>query len=127
MYKLQLLETYTSQGLQVSQLSGSVATANQQEYTNLKTALIGGFDNFEKWLYYESSSKLTTYNIPIENPVIASMTGSYISPAPKTNSTIPYALYSVTSSQFNSWYTNVNASASLYDQLNYNALYYSVP
>ena len=126
-YKLQLLETYTSQGLQVSQLSGSVATANQQEYTNLKTALIGGFDNFEKWLYYESSSKLTTYNIPIENPVIASMTGSYISPAPKTNSTIPYALYSVTSSQFNSWYTNVNASASLYDQLNYNALYYSVP
>jgi hypothetical protein len=126
-YKLQLLETYTSQGLQVSQLSGSVATANQQEYNNLKTALIGGFDNFEKWLYYESSSKLTTYNIPIENPVIASMTGSYISPAPKTNSTIPYALYSVTSSQFNSWYTNVNASASLYDQLNYNALYYSVP
>ena len=126
-YKLQLLETYTSQGLQVSQLSGSVATANQQEYTNLKTALIGGFDNFEKWLYYESSSKLTTYNIPIENPVIASMTGSYISPAPKSNSTIPYALYSVTSSQFNSWYTNVYASASLYDQLNYNALYYSVP
>ena len=126
-YKLQLLETYTSQSSAVAQLSGSVATANQQEFLNLKSALIGGFDNFEQWMYYESSSKLTTYDIPKESATVAELTGSYISPVPKLNSTIPYTLYSVTSSQFANWYNALYATASLYDQLNYNALYYSVP
>ena len=126
-YKLQLLETYTSQSLAVAQLSGSVATANQQEYLNLRSALIGGFDNFEQWMYYESSSKLTTFDIPKETATVVELTGSYITPVPKLNSTIPYTLYSVTSSQFINWYDVLYASASLYDQLNYNALYYSVP
>jgi len=126
-YKLQLLETYTSQSVAVSQLSGSVAISNQQEFLTLKNNLIGGFDNFEHWLYYESSSKLTTYDLPREYSTVASVTGSYITPAPKSNSTIPYALYSVTSSQFQNWYDLIYVSASLYDQLNYNALYYSVP
>ncbi len=126
-YKLQLLETYTSQSFAVAQLSGSVAISNQQEYATLKNNLIGGFDNFEQWLYYESSSKLTTYDLPREYSTVASITGSYITPAPKFNSTVPYTLYSVTSSQFQTWYDSIYVSASLYDQLNYNALYYSVP
>lgn len=126
-YKLQLLETYTSQSVAVAQLSGSVAISNQQEYATLKNNLIGGFDNFEQWLYYESSSKLTTYDLPREYSTVASITGSYITPAPKFNSTVPYTLYSVTSSQFQTWYDSIYVSASLYDQLNYNALYYSVP
>jgi hypothetical protein len=126
-YKLQLLETYTSQSAVVSQISGSVAIVNQQEYATLKNNLIGGFDNFERWLYYESSSKLTTYDLPREYSTVASITGSYITPAPKSNSSIPYTLYSVTSSQFQNWYNSIYVSASLYDQSNYNALYYAVP
>ena len=126
-YKLQLLETYTSQSAVVSQISGSVAVSNQQEYLNLKNALIGGFDNFEKWLYYESSSKLTTYDLPREYSTVPNITGSYITPAPKSNSTVPYSLYSVTSSQFKTWYDNLYETASLYDDLNYNSLQYSVP
>jgi len=126
-YKLQLLESYTSQSFAVAKLSGSVATANQQEYLNLKTTLIGGFDNFEQWMYYESSSKLTTFDIPKETATVFELTGSYITPVPKSTSTMPYALYSITSSQFRNWYDTLYASASLYDQLNYNALYYSIP
>jgi hypothetical protein len=36
-YKLELLEYYTSQSIAVSQLSGSVATTNVQDFLNLKT------------------------------------------------------------------------------------------
>ena len=126
-YKLQLLEYYTSQSFAVSQISGSVATTNQLDFEQQKTNLIGGFDEFEKYLYYDSSSKLTTYEVPILTPNVSSVTGSYIQPAPKSNLTLPYTLYSITSSQFTTWYTNVFNSASLYDVLNINSLAYAIP
>jgi hypothetical protein len=89
--------------------------------------LISGFDGFEKFLYYESSSKLTTYDIAKENAVYSELTGSYVQPVPKSNTTIPYTLYSVTSSQFNTWYNSLLDSASLYDSFNLNSLEYSLP
>jgi len=126
-YKLELLEYYTSQSIIVSQISGSVATTNATDYESNKTNLISGFDAFEKYLYYESSSKLTSNPIPNEYAIVAAVTGSYISPTPKVNTTIPYTLASTTSSIFTTWYNNVYASASLYDTLNYNALVYAIP
>ena len=126
-YKLQLLEYYTSQSAVVSLISGSVATTNIADFELQKTNLIGGFDAFEKYLYYESSSKLTTYEIPVDSPNVASVTGSYIQPAPKSNSTKPYGLYPVTSSQFQTWFNGLYSSASLYDTNNINALVYSIP
>ena len=126
-YKLTLLEYYTSQSLVVSQISGSVATTNVSDFENSKAALIGGFDDFEKYLYYESSSRLTTYDIPNETAYVKQLTGSYVTPVPKINSTIPYVLASVNSTTFNNWYDNVYNSASLYDTLNYNALRYAIP
>ena len=126
-YKLELLEYYTSQSLFVSTLSGSVATTNAQDFGVLKTNLVSGFDNFEKYLYYESSSKLTTFDIPRESFNVAELTGSYIQPVPKTNSTKPYALTSTTSSLFKSWYNNLFETASLYDLSNINALIYTIP
>jgi len=126
-YKLELLEYYTSQSLALESISGSVATTNAQDYTNLKTALIGGFDNFEQYLYYESSSALTTYDIPVINANVPSVTGSYIQPIPKSNSTVPYSLYSITSSQFETWFDGVYESASLYDTINDNSLIRTVP
>jgi hypothetical protein len=126
-YKLQLLEYYNSQSAAISLISGSVATTNAADYNLRKANLISGFDSFEKYLYYESSSRLTTYEIPAENPNVASVTGSYISPVPKTNSSRPYNLYPVTSSQFTSWYNALLSSASYYDTYNINALKNSIP
>jgi len=126
-YKLDLLEYYASQSAFVATLSGSAATTNAQDFTVLKTNLISGFDNFENYLYYESSSMLTTYNIPNETFNVAELTGSYIQPVPKTTSTRPYALTSTTSSIFKSWYNNLLQTASLYDLSNINGLIYTVP
>jgi hypothetical protein len=126
-YKLQLIELYTSQSSVLTGISGSDSTTNAQDFTNLKTALISGFDNFEHHLYYQSSSKLTTHNIPVINANVADLTGSYIDPIPKSNSTVPYIPYSITSSQFESWYSGVYVTASLYDNLNNNSLLKAVP
>ena len=126
-YKLELLEYYTSQSLIIAQLSGSVATTNAADYELNRTKLISGFDSFENYLYYQSSSLLSTYEIPHESPNVSSITGSYITPAPKTNSTVPYTLESVNSLQFKNWYNNLIVTASLYDQLNVNSLVYTIP
>ena len=126
-YKLDLLEYYSSQSLAISQLSGSVATTNAQDFSNLQTTLIGGFDEFEQYLYYQSSSRLTTYDAPLENPNVYQLTGSYLTPVPKTNTTRPYVLTSTTSSLFKNWFDGAYDSASLYDSLNTNALIYSIP
>ena len=126
-YKLELLNYYDNQISNISVVPGNIASTNVIEYTTLKNNLIGGFDGFEKHLYYESSSKLTTHDIPLENPTVANLTGSYITPLPKQNSIIPYINYSVTSSQFTSWYTGLLDSASLYDSMNFNALRYAIP
>jgi hypothetical protein len=126
-YKLELLEYYASQSLVIAQISGSDATSNSAEYASYKTTLISGFDNFEKYLYFESSSKLTTYDIAKQNAVYPDLTGSYVQPAPKSNSTYPYSLYSVSSPQFTSWYDTLIESASLYDSFNINSLEFSVP
>jgi hypothetical protein len=126
-YKLELIEYYASQSLIASQISGSVATTNVADFELKKTNLIGGFDNFEQFLYYQSSSILTSNPIPSEFATVTELTGSYILPAPKTNSTRPYTLAPTTSSAFISWYNGLYDSASLYDTLNYNALIYSLP
>ena len=127
-FKLSLLEYYTSQSLVISQISGSTAQSNQQEYETYKTNLVSGFDGFEKYLYYQSASYVETSNpIASETYVVADLTGSYITPAPKSGSAYPYILYPVSSSQFSSWYDNLFESASLYDSFNLNSLEYAIP
>lgn len=126
-YKLQLLEYYNSQSAAISLISGSIATTNAQDYQTQRTNLISGFDAFEKYLYYESSSRLTTYEIPLESINVAGITGSYITPVPKSNSTVPYSLYPLSSSQFINWYESLLATASRYDIDNINGLHYAVP
>ena len=126
-YKLELLEYYTSQSIFVSTLSGSVATTNEQDFINLKTSLISGFDDFERYLYYDSSSKLTTYDLPLDFINVKQVTGSYITPVPKTTTTKPYAITSLSSSIFTNWYNGLYDSASLYDIQNINSLIYTIP
>ena len=127
-YKLRLIETYTSQSAVISNINSAVSTTNARDYTQLKTNLISGFDEFEKYLYYESSSILFThdqYNSIDVN--VSELTGSYIQPAPKQNSTKPYSLMSITSSNFVNWYDSLYDSAQLYDNYNTNILTNGIP
>jgi hypothetical protein len=126
-YKLELLEFYTSQSLTISQLSGSVATTNALDYQTNRTNLISGFDTFEQFLYYNSSSKLTTYDLEKEFANVAELTGSYIQPVPKTNSSVPYTLYSVNSNEFKLWYSELYSNAVTYDTYNNNSLTKAIP
>ncbi len=126
-YKLELLEYYDSQIATLQTISGSDATTNITDYTTIKQKLTGGFDNFEKFLYYESSSKLTTNEIPHESPVVVDLTGSYLTPVPKINSTYPYTSYSTTSSIFTQWFASASSNAQLYDTKNINKLSKSLP
>jgi hypothetical protein len=126
-YKLELLEFYASQSSTVGSLSGSVASNNAQEFLSLKSSLIGGFDSFEQFLYYQSSSILTTHDIPLIDATVPELTGSYINPVPKSNSTVPYVLYPISSSQFKNWYDGLYESASFYDTYNANSLINVIP
>ncbi len=123
-YKMQLLEQYTAQSASIALITNStVATTNAIDIKTKRDNLIGGFDAFENYLYYETGSRLTTHNIPLEYPNVADVTGSYISPAPKINN----IQYSVSSSQFMGWYNALHATASMYDVKNLNALRNTVP
>lgn len=126
-YKLELIEYYTSQSNYISTLSGSVATTNAEDFTSLKNNLIGGFDSFEQYLYYQSSSILTTHDIPVISATVPALTGSYVTPAPKSNNTKPYSLYSINSVEFEDWYDALYITASQYDSLNYNSLINTIP
>ena len=126
-YKIELLNYYTNQSSSISGVSGSIAIVNATDYDLRKINLISSFDTFEKYLYYESSSIISTYDIPAISPNVPNFTGSYITPYPKVNSNLPYANVSVTGSVFNNWYDGLLSSASLYDSLNLNALVNVIP
>jgi len=127
-YKLGLIEQYTSQSLYINDITSAISTTNSSDVENLKTQLISGFDEFEKYLYYESSSLLFTHDLYNDIDInVVELTGSYIQPAPKSNSQYPYTLFSVTSSAFDTWYTTLNDKARTYDSFNNNALTKAIP
>ena len=126
-YKLQLIEYYTQQSASSAVTNGTTAQQSAQTFKNQITSLIGGFDNFEQYLYNQSSSILSTFNNPLEQPVVARLTGSYIIPVPKLNSTYPYINVPTTSSQFISWFSSSYDYAKIYDTFNINSLYRNIP
>jgi len=94
-------------------VSGS---SDQQEHWDLeKRKVINGFDDFENFMYFKSSSYISSSNgIDYDNA------------APKSSGdgtlTSPYQIYSVSSSNFTSWFDNQIVSASTYDNTNMNRL-----
>ena len=125
-YKLRLIENYDAtiaslstdlNGLPGSAASSSLAfTANITTNQTRKSAVIGGFDAYESYLYYSSASYETS-----------SFGEFWPTTWPKQNSAIPYTNYSATSSQAELWYEGAIASASLYDLNNIDALSKNVP
>ena len=118
-YKVGLIENYYNLSSSISDTNASqsiyVQAQVQDTLTKIDT-IIGNFDGFERYMYFESSSYLT------------SSFGEFLDMAwPKATSTKPYQLYSVTSSQVESWLEGIVGSASLHDNINAYALRKNVP
>ena len=125
-YKIQLIEHYNSELDTLNTYTGSL-DLNKTKVKNLREKVVSGFDDFEKWMYYETTaSGIYTYQA-----------SSSIIPYPKYEVTSSdyhiatkegkYKLYAVTSSQVDDWYTNLLDIATDYDMLNENSLHKAIP
>jgi hypothetical protein len=104
-YKLTNIELYASSSASLAASTTPTAQLDAISYQNKINQTIQSFDGWEQYLYYESSS----YSWP------------------KQNSTLPYIVQSVTSSESQIWYNGNYSSASLYDDNNQNYLLYALP
>ena len=148
-YKVNLIETYNTQlsiidgysGSFTGSLShgawnptiditGSVSASfvnNKINIRNLKNKVLGGFDEFEKWLYYDLSG---SYNYTFQ-------TTASITPYPKYEVSSSdfdintkfgkYKLYGVTSNEFTNWYEDLLDKATDFDMKNFNSLNRTIP
>lgn len=107
-YKLQQIESYNSRIDTLESVSGSEAITNISQSITRRDKIIGGFDDFEKYLYYDTNANIYTH---------WSSSDYTIEPYPKV-STFPHVLYGTTTTQGENWYNGVYASASLYDEFN---------
>jgi len=127
-YKVGLVEYYNNQIDTINTYTGSVS-ANRIKVQNLRDKVVSGFDEFEKWLYYETTgSNIYTYQ-----------SGSTVTPYPKIELNVTasqydiatkegkYNLYPTTASIVEDWYNNLLVSSSNYDLKNYNSLDKSIP
>jgi hypothetical protein len=127
-YKTGLVEYYNNQLSLLNTYTGSVS-ANKIKIQGLKDKVVSGFDDFEKWLYYETTS----------SNYYTSQVSSSITPYPKYEVNVTasdyhiatkegkFKLYSTGSSEAQDWYDNLIVSASNYDLSNYNSLDKAIP
>lgn len=118
-YKVKLIENYqnVSASLATSTASGSFYVQTQMSSTlNKIDNIVGAFDGFEKYMYFQSSS------------YVSNSFGEFLDIAwPKSNSTKPYALYGSSTTQVDNWLEGILSSASLYDNNNSYSLRRLVP
>ena len=116
-YKIRQVENYNSRINLLTGVSGSEAITNISQSIVRRDRIIGGFDDFESWMYYDVTKNNYTF---------WSSSAYQIEPYPKV-STYPHVLRHLTSSQAESWYAGVYQSASLYDELNDSRLRNFIP
>ena len=116
-YKVQQIETYNNRINALQSISGSEALTNISQSIVRRDRVVGGFDDFEKWLYYDVNARNYTH---------WSSSAYTIEPYPKS-ATFPHILHPFTSSQAETWYSGVYASASLYDSQNQATLNKMIP
>ena len=116
-FKLQQIEAFDRRIGVLNNVSGSEALTNISSSRRRKEELIGTFDDFEYFLYYNHEANLYTHY---------SSSAFTINPYPKSNRN-PDVLYHSTSSQGANWRTETLASASLYDAQNPNKLRSIIP
>tara|TARA_Y100001937_G_scaffold128054_1_gene202255 strand:- start:2866 stop:6549 length:3684 start_codon:yes stop_codon:yes gene_type:complete len=112
--KLELIESHTKLSQSLVSVSSSLSTIREEE--NKRQRVVNSFDPFEHYMYFESSS------------FVSSSLGLFHDTSwPKTNSSEPFVLAHTTSSQATTWYNNMILSASTYDQNNVNSLRNTLP
>ena len=106
-YKLDLYNQYRNERAEAAALSNAsnAITSSNLYYDNLIKGILTKFDGYERYLFYESSSKAW----------------------PKASSELPYINISSNLSEAVTWYEREYASASLYDELNESNLEYTIP
>lgn len=106
-YKLDLYDQYRNERATAAALSNAnnAITSSNLYYDNLIKGVVSKFDGYERYLFYESSSKAW----------------------PKASSGKPYINVSSSDAAATTWYAAEYASASLYDELNESNLEYTVP
>jgi len=107
-YKLQQIEKFNDRITLLESVSGSDALTNISQSMVRRDRIIGGFDDFEQYLYYDVDSNIYTH---------WSSSDFTIEPYPKS-STFPHVLRESDSTEGVNWYNGVYASASLYDEFN---------
>lgn len=126
-YKLELLEYYDGQ---ITLITGSSASTSSFAINNIelnqkrKDALIGTFDGFERWLYYEPTSSLFTHAL---SGSFIGAEGYALTPYPKYLYSGSYRVHHTTSSIATTWYNGFASTASFYDEQNSNALVNHIP
>lgn len=115
-YKVGLIESYSSSIAILNNTTNNNPSASKAIYESKINNIITNFDGYDYYLYYSSESL------------------AY----PKTNSTPPYTLYPSTSPTVLTWlgssdennttyYGGILLTASIYDNLNQNNLFYTIP
>jgi len=141
-YKLSLIEFYDARigalrsatGADTNSLQGNIAT-NQKR----KDTVLGSFDGFERWLYYEPTSSLFTHHESVYNnnnnaAGVYRADGGYIGakpyrlePWPKYFENGKYILHHTTASISDNWFAKWSATSSLYDSENNKSLVKTIP
>ena len=112
--KIKLIEGYNSDSSSLVSISSSLETI--QEIERKRQRVKNSFDPFEHHMYFESSS------------YVSSSAGQFHDTTwPKTNSSSPYTLAAVGSSDANTWFNRRITESSDYDQRNMNSLRNSLP
>jgi len=124
-YKLGLIETYNTRSAVLTDLSASTAITSEISQVELnKRKVINGFDGYEKYLYYESSSNST---IDREYNLSSSTDYTYATSWPKSGSWHSQTLLPTTSSEAIDWYQSQSMRATEFDNLNLHKLINTIP
>ena len=117
-YKVTLIESYASSSKSLATIT---AKTDESKVFDTKIRQVKNeFDHFERYMFFQSSSFFTS-----------SLGSFYDNAAPKRSGagtlTNPYINYSVSSSQYTTWYNRQIQSASVYDNENPGYLFNTIP
>lgn len=127
-YKLQNIEFYDKRIAELNNISGSSSgslSVNKSSTQKKKDSLIGNFDNFEKWLYNEPTSSLTTHGI--SGSIIAGAETFALSSYPKRLINGRFVNHHTSGTLADNWYLNAIEKATTFDEQNPHQLLKSIP
>jgi hypothetical protein len=125
-YKIRLIQHYNSELQNLELYTGSL-DINKTKIRMLRESVVSGFDEFEKWLYYETTASLrytteiTASILPFPKYEVTGSSYQILSRNGKFN------LYPSASVEVETWYNNTLDAATDYDMINDAALMKSLP